>query len=178
VGGPEADDGPGVGEAVGAGDLPGQPGVGALAVDEDDLHAGPGGDPDPPLEGDRLAGAGDAEHGHGEALLALGDDHLDAATTLVQPAVEVAAGIGDAQRRSPGGVGGLAVAAAGPGHASDGMHLGEEGSALAVGAPVGPGGQPLGPGHAEGADHSADREAKGAWQATMVSGQVTSEPMP
>ena len=97
---------------------------------------------------------------------------------LAQPGIEVAAGVGDAQRRGQGGVGGLVVAAGGPGDLADGVDLGDEGLALAVGAPFGPGGQPLAPGHAEGAHHGADGDARGAWQATMVSGQVTSEPMP
>jgi hypothetical protein len=160
LGGPEADDGAGVGQPVGAGDLPGQPGIGALAVQKDDPHAGPCGDPDATQEGDGLARAGDAEHGHGQALLAGGDDDLEAAAVLAQPAVEVAAGIGQAEGGGAGRVGGLVVAAAGPGHAADGVNLGEEGLALAVGTPVGPGGQPLGPRHAEGAKHGADRQAE------------------
>ena len=63
-----------------------------------------------------------------------------------------------------GGVGGLVVAAGGPGDLADGVDLGDEGLALAVGAPFGPGGQPL-PGPPTAPDHGADREAEGAWQA-------------
>jgi hypothetical protein len=59
------------------------------------------------------------------------------------------------------GVGGLVVAAGGPGDLPDGVDLGEESLALAVGAPVGPGGQPFCPRHAEGAHHGAHREAHG-----------------
>jgi hypothetical protein len=152
---------PGLARAVGAGDLPGQPGIGALAVQEDDPHAGLSGDPDPTKEGDGLAGAGDAEHGHGQALLALGDDHLDAAAALAQPGVEVAAGVGDAERWGAGGVGGVVVAAGGPGDLADGVDLSDEGLALAVGAPLGAGGQPLPPGHRHRSQHGADRQAQG-----------------
>ena len=70
------------------------------------------------------------------------------------------------------------VAAGRPGHASDGVDLGQEGLALAVGAPVGPGGS-----HSPRATDSAPAMAptgrlRGAWQAKMVSGQVTSDPTP
>jgi hypothetical protein len=87
----------------------------------------------------------DAEHGHGQPLLGLGNDHFDDPAAPTQPWVEVAAGVGDAQGGGPGGVGGLVVAAGGPGNLADGMDLGDQGLALAVGAPVGPGGQPLPP---------------------------------
>jgi hypothetical protein len=53
------------------------------------------------------------------------------------------------------------VAAGRPCDLAGGVDLGEEGLALAVGAPFGSGGQPLPPSHAEGADHGADREAEG-----------------
>jgi hypothetical protein len=149
---------PGLARAVGAGDLPGQPGIGALAVQEDDPHAGLSGDPDPTKEGDGLAGAGDAEHGHGQALLAFWDDDLGDPAALAQPGVQVAAGIGEAQRWGAGGVGGLVVVAGGPCDPAGGVDLGEQGLALAVGAPFGAGGEPLAPGHAEGADHGADRQ--------------------
>jgi hypothetical protein len=118
------------------------------------------------------------EHGHGEALLAGRDDHLGGPAAFAQPWVEVAAGVGDAQRRGLGGVGGVVVAAGGSGDLAGGVDLSDEGLALAVGAPFGAGGQPLPPGHTERARHGAGGDAEGAWQATMVIGQLSSEPIP
>jgi hypothetical protein len=60
-----------------------------------------------------------------------------------------------------GGVGGLVVAAGRSGHAADGVDLGEEGLALAVGAPLRSGGQPLPPGHRQRARYGPDGEAEG-----------------
>ena len=70
------------------------------------------------------------------------------------------------------------VAAGGAGDLADGVDLRHEGLALAVGAPFGPGSQPLPAGHAEGPCHGTHRDAEGAWQANTSSGQVTSEPIP
>jgi len=53
------------------------------------------------------------------------------------------------------------VAAGGAGDLADGVDLRHEGLALAVGAPFGPGSQPLPAGHAEGPCHGADRDAEG-----------------
>jgi hypothetical protein len=53
------------------------------------------------------------------------------------------------------------VAAGGPGDPADGVDLGDQGLALAIGAPFGPGRQPLAPSNAEGAEHGAGGEAEG-----------------
>ena len=70
------------------------------------------------------------------------------------------------------------VAAGGPGDASDGVVLGCEGLALAVGAPVGPGGQPLPRATDSDPTMAPTGRLRGAWQANTSSGQVSSEPMP
>jgi len=101
------------------------------------------------------------QHGHGQALLPVRNDDLGDAAVLAQPRVEVAARIGNPQRRAPGGVGGFVVVAGGPGHLTDRVHLGHEGLALAVGAPVGPGSQPLPPRHTQRPHYGPHRQAEG-----------------
>jgi hypothetical protein len=70
------------------------------------------------------------------------------------------------------------MAAGGPGDLADGVDLADEGVALAVGAPVGAGGQPLPRATDRAPTMAPTGRPRGVWQATMVSGQVISDPMP